>query len=108
MAPVGQMLMQATHLPHCSFSTGTSTGSGRPTSSSPRKKKEPAVSLSSSECLPTQPSPALAANGRSRMGAESTKGRHSPGVACVDGNSVWQRCSMRSPSCLSRLRSTLW
>ncbi len=47
------------------------------------KKKEPADSLSSSECLPTQPRPALAASGRSRMGAESTKGRHSPKVSSV-------------------------
>ena len=39
-----------------------------------RKKKEPASRLRISECLPVQPSPAFSANGRSRTGAESTKG----------------------------------
>ncbi len=81
MALVGQILIQATQLPQSLpvvllfLISTTLTGKGISTSNSPRKNQEPASLLSNKLCFPTQPKPAFSANGLSKIGAESTKGR---------------------------------
>ena len=97
MAPVGQMLMQATHLPHCSFSTGASSGSGRLSSSS--QKEEGARRLVEQQRVLAHP-------------AEAGFGRQQPlqNGGRVDEGAPAQRLAAlldALPSCLSRLRSSL-
>ncbi len=62
MAPVGQMVMQATQRPQPS-STGPSTGSGKFYEQFTEEKNDPASRLRISECLPVQPSPVFLLSG---------------------------------------------
>ena len=59
MAPVGQIVMQATQRPL--LRDRAVDRQGRSISSSPRKKNDPASRLKISECLPVQPRPAFSA-----------------------------------------------
>ena len=71
-AEVGQASMQSLHSPH-EPSRGASGSKARSVIISPRTKKEPSRSFTSSVFFPIQPSPARSASAFSRMGLVSTQ-----------------------------------
>src|SRR5690606_35513661 len=74
MAPVGQISMQALHVPQCAL-TGCVGCSAKSTKISPRNNIEPASRDNTSECLPRQHRPLRTPSSFSSTDEESEKTR---------------------------------
>ena len=74
IAPVGQASMHAVQLPQCAVTGASAAAAGR-CRSRPGRSTSRASRVSSSVCLPRQPSPAFAASATSITGALSVNTR---------------------------------